>query len=179
MARDFEDLNDLDDLNDDELRGLVREHLAAHNGLDIDDLTIEAHDGRVILAGRVGTDGERLVAEHIVTDVLGILNYRNDIFVDPTRRATSPEAVDESIVDDDLREGLLLGDRAVTLTPEVEEPDAAPRRRPVRQHGRPHRHRRRHPLDSARAPDAGRHARPRRDERRSLAGSGKREAGSG
>lgn len=123
MARDFEDLNDLDDLNDDELRGLVREHLAAHNGLDIDDITVEAHDGRVILAGRVGTDGERLVAEHIVTDLLGIMNYRNDIFVDPTRRAASPDAVDESIVDDDRRERLLLGDRAVTLTPEVEEPN--------------------------------------------------------
>ena len=41
MARDFEDMNDLDDLSDGELRGLVREHLAAHNALDIDDLTVE------------------------------------------------------------------------------------------------------------------------------------------
>jgi len=121
MARDFEDLNNTEDLSDVELRGMVREHLAAHNALDIDDFTIEVHNGKVILAGRVGTDGERLVAERIVTDVLGIRNYRNDVFVDPTRRAISPEAADESIVDDDQREGLLLGDRPVPISPEVED----------------------------------------------------------
>ena len=126
MARDFEDLNGLEDLSDSELRGLVREHLAAHNALDIDDLTVEANNGKVILAGRVGTDGERLVAEHIVTDVLGIRNFRNDIFVDPIRRAISPEAVDESLVDDDQREGLLLGDRPVPLSPEVEDREPRP-----------------------------------------------------
>jgi hypothetical protein len=121
MARDFENLDDLDDLNDDELRGVVRNHLAAHNALDIDDLTIQVKDGLVILGGRVGTDGERLVAEHILTDVVGARHFRNDIFVDPVRRAESPEAVDDHIVDEETREGLLLGDRAVPLSPEVEE----------------------------------------------------------
>jgi len=120
MARDFEDINNLDDLNDDELRGLVREHLAAHNALDIDDLTVRVEDGTVILGGRVGTDGERLVAEHVVSDVIGAQKYRNEIFVDPNRRAESPEAVDEHLVDEDRREGLLLGDRPVPLNPEAE-----------------------------------------------------------
>jgi hypothetical protein len=120
MARDYEDINDLDDLSDDELRGLVREHLEAHNALDIDDLTVIVQDGVIILGGRVGTDGERLIAEHVVTDVVGALRYRNEIFVDPIRRATSPEAVDEHIADEDRREGLLLGDRAVPLSPEAE-----------------------------------------------------------
>jgi len=87
MARDFEDLHSIDDLNDDELRGLVREHLAAHNLLDIDDFTVEARNGLVILNGRVGTDGERLVAEHIVTDLVGAQRCQNNVFVDPTRRA--------------------------------------------------------------------------------------------
>ena len=121
MAQDFENLHDIDDLNDDELRGLVREHLAAHNALDIDDITVHVSNGRVILSGRVGTDGERLIAEHIVTDLLGAERLRNDIFVDQLRRAESPEAVDESIADDDRREGLLLGDRPVPLSPEVED----------------------------------------------------------
>jgi len=120
MARDFEDIHDIDDLSDDELRGLVREHLAAHNGLDIDDITVQAQNGTVILAGRVGTDGERLIAEHIVTDLVGAQKCRNDIFVDPSRRALSPEAIDEHLVDDDRHEGLLLGDRPVPLSPEAE-----------------------------------------------------------
>jgi hypothetical protein len=120
MARDFEDLHDLDDLSDDELRGLVREHLAAHNALDIDDLTIRAENGIVLLEGRVGTDGERLIAEHVVTDLVGAQRCRNNIFVDPSRRALSPEAIDEHLVDEDRREGLLLGDKAVPLDPETE-----------------------------------------------------------
>jgi hypothetical protein len=121
MARDYENMDDIDDLSDDELRGLVREHLAANNSLDIDDITVNVKDGQVILGGRVGTDGERLVAEHIVTDVIGVLSIQNDIFVDPTRRATSPEAADESIADEDRREGLLLGDRPTQQSDEVEE----------------------------------------------------------
>jgi hypothetical protein len=120
MARDFEDLNDLDDLSDDELRGLVREHLSAHNALDIDDLTVTVENGLVVLNGRVGTDGERLIAEHVVTDLVGAQKVRNDIFVDAARRATSPEAIDEHLVDEDRRSGLLLGDRPVPLSPEAE-----------------------------------------------------------
>jgi hypothetical protein len=121
MARDFEDVNDIDDLSDDELRGLVREHLAADSALDIDDLSVHVRDGRVILEGRVGTDEERRIAEHIVTDVLGIENCENDIFVDPVRRAVSPEAADDSLVDEENTEGRLLGDRPVGLSPEVED----------------------------------------------------------
>jgi hypothetical protein len=120
MARDFEDLNNLDDLNDDELRGVVRDHLAAHNALDIDDFTVEVRDGLVVLNGRVGTDGERLIAEHVVTDLIGAQRCQNNVFVDPARRATSPEAIDEQLVNDDRMEGLLLGDKPVPLDPETE-----------------------------------------------------------
>ena len=120
MARDFENIHNIDELSDDELRGLVREHLAAHNGLDIDDLTVRAENGMVILGGRVGTDGERLIAEHVLTDVVGAQRYRNEIFVDPARRAVSPEAIDEHLVDEDRREGLQLGDRALPLEPEAD-----------------------------------------------------------
>jgi hypothetical protein len=124
MARDFEDVNNIDNLSDDELRGVVRNHLEAHNALDVDDFTIQVHEGQVILGGRVGTDGERLIAEHILTDVLGTQRFRNDVFVDPMRRAESPEAVDDSIEDDERREGLLLGDREVPMS--AEAADAEP-----------------------------------------------------
>ena len=121
MARDYEDLHDIGDLSDDELRLLVRDRLDAHNALDIDDLTIHVRDGTVILGGRVGTEGERLIAEHVVTDLVAAANVRNEILVDPIRRAESPEAIDEHLVDEDRRSGLQLGDRPTSLSPEVEE----------------------------------------------------------
>ena len=120
MARDFEDVHDIDDLSDDELRDLVREHLAADSALDIDDLTITVTDGRVLLDGRVGTDEERRIAEHIVTDVLGLENYENRIFVDPVRRALTSEAIDDSLAEEDATEGRLLGDRPASISPETE-----------------------------------------------------------
>lgn len=120
MARDFEDIHDLESLSDDELRGLVREHLRANNAVDIDDITVRVADGVVVLGGRVGTDGEKLIAEHFVTDVLGAEAVRNEIVVDQIRRAESPEAADEHIADEEKREGLLLGDRPVPLSPETE-----------------------------------------------------------
>lgn len=121
MARDFEDIHDLDDLSDDELRELVRQHLAANNAIDADDIEVRVDDGRVVLEGRVGTDEERRIAEHVVTDILGIESVENEIFVDPVRRAESPEPVDEHIADEERREGLVLGDRPSQQSPEVEE----------------------------------------------------------
>ncbi len=123
MARDFEDINDISDLNDTELRGLVREHLAAQNALDIAEITVRVDKGTVVLEGRVGTDGERQIADHVVSDTLGILNYRNDIFVDPLRRATNPEAADEAVAARSRTEGLLLGDRPVPMNAEVDDAD--------------------------------------------------------
>jgi len=120
MARDFEDLDDLDDLSDGELRNLVRDRLAEHRGLDIADITVTVHDRVVALDGRVGTEGERRVAERVVTDLVGITTVRNNLVVDELRRAESPEAVDDHLADEDEHAGLLLGDRPVPLSPEAE-----------------------------------------------------------
>jgi len=118
MARDFEDINNLDQLDDRELRGLVRDHLAAHNALDVDDIAVDVRDGSVVLTGRVGTEGERRIAEHILTDVLGIQKFANDLVIDPIRRAESPMDVEEHLADEDQREGLLLGDRPMPISDE-------------------------------------------------------------
>jgi hypothetical protein len=123
MAHDFENMDDLEDLSDDELRRLVRTRLAEHQGLDVNDITVSVRDGTVHLSGRVGTEGERRVAERVVTDVIGIEAVRNDLIVDELRRAESPEAVDEHMADEDARAGLLLGDRPVPLSPEAEHLD--------------------------------------------------------
>ncbi|MBA3673159.1 MAG: BON domain-containing protein, partial [Gemmatimonadaceae bacterium] len=73
MARDFENMHDIEQLDDRELRDLVREQLGTHGALDLDQITVMASDGHVTLSGRVGTDGERGGAEHVLTDVLGIM----------------------------------------------------------------------------------------------------------
>jgi hypothetical protein len=120
MARDYEDIHDLDDLSDDELRELVRNHLRAHHAIDADDITVHVESGRVRLLGRVGTDGESRIAERILTDALGLRNVSNELVVDAIRRAESPLDLEEHLVDEDLHSGLLLGDRPVPLSPEAE-----------------------------------------------------------
>ncbi|MDB4891020.1 MAG: transport-associated protein [Gemmatimonadetes bacterium] len=120
MAHDYEDMHNIEGLDDRELRDLVREQLAEHSGLDIDDVTVLVADGTVTLSGRVGTDGERRIAEHVLTDVLGITEFVNDLVIDPVRRAESPAAIDEHLVDEEERSGTLLGDVAVPFSSEAE-----------------------------------------------------------
>ncbi|HMC54056.1 MAG TPA: BON domain-containing protein [Gemmatimonadaceae bacterium] len=123
MARDFENIHNTDDLNDRELRDLVRTHLSAHNGIDADYITILVEDGTVVLEGRVGTDYERRVAEHVLTDVIGLSSVRNDLVVQAIHRAESSLDIEDHLNEDDRAEGLLLGDRPVPLDPENAEAD--------------------------------------------------------
>jgi hypothetical protein len=118
--KDFENIDDVDDLDDGELTRLVRDRLAEHRGLDGADITVTVHDRVVALDGRVGTDGERRVAERIVTDLVGLTDVQNNLVVDALMRAESPEAVDDHLADEDEHSGLLLGDRPVPLSPEAE-----------------------------------------------------------
>jgi hypothetical protein len=117
---DFENLHSISDLSDRELRDVVRSHLRAHNGLDADYITVQVQDGVVTLEGRVGTDVERRVAERVLTDVLGIQHVENSLVVQAIHRAESPMDIDDHLVDEERTEGLLLGDRAVPLSPEAE-----------------------------------------------------------
>ena len=123
MERDFENIHDIDNLSDDELRQLVRHHLAAHNLLDADYIDVQLDNGVVVLGGRVGTEGERRVAQHVVTDVLGITSVRNEILIDPTHRGESPEAIDDNLVEEERTEGLLLGDKPQPFDDEAQPVD--------------------------------------------------------
>jgi hypothetical protein len=120
MAHDFEDIHDIDDLSDAELRDLVRDWLAQNETIDADDVVVQVEDGVVTLSGRVGTEGELRIAERLITDSLGITNVENELVVDPIRRADSPEAIDEHLVDEEAHSGLLLGDRALPVSDESE-----------------------------------------------------------
>ena len=117
---DFENLHDIADLSDRELRDVIRSHLRAHNGLDADYITVQVQDGAVTLEGRVGTDNERRVAERVLTDVLGIARVNNSLVVQAMHRAESPLDIDDHLIEEERMDGLLLGDRAVPLSPEAE-----------------------------------------------------------
>ena len=120
MEKDYEDTRDIDLLSDNELRALVRDELDTQLAFDPNDVEISANSGAVRLAGRVGTEEEFRIIERVVTDLVGVTRVKNELVVDPIRRAESPEAIDEHLVDEELHQGLLLGD-----IPRTEDPEAA------------------------------------------------------
>lgn len=127
MAQDFEDIDDIGDMSDGELRAFVRDRLEEQLAFDPEDIEVAVRNGVVRLSGRVGTESEYRIVEHVVTDVLGLTDVQNDLVVDSIRRAESPIAIDEHLVDEDAHEGLLLGDR-----PDSESSEAAHLREDVR-----------------------------------------------
>lgn len=123
MTRDFEDIFRLDDLSDDELRALVREQLADYETVDADNILVTAANGEVVLAGRVGTEEERRIAERILADVIGLKRYRNDLVVDEIRRDEEPEAVDDHLAESSERDGEPLGKPPENVDDEAEHID--------------------------------------------------------
>lgn len=120
MARDFEDIFRLDDLNDDDLRALVRQQLADYETVDADNILVTVTNGEVVLAGRVGTEEERRISERILADVIGLTSYRNDLVVDEIRRDEEPEAVDDHLAGSRERHGEPIGRRPENVDDEAE-----------------------------------------------------------
>jgi hypothetical protein len=120
VEKDYENIDDIDDLSDNELRALVKDTFDQQLFFDPDDVEVSVRNHVVTLSGRIGTEEEFRVAERVVADIVGIENVKNNILVDPIRRAESPEAIDEHLVDEDQHEGSLLGDRVSSDDPEAE-----------------------------------------------------------
>jgi hypothetical protein len=120
MADDYDNTDEIANLTDDELRELVISELKAHNSIDADDVSVHVKNGKVRIAGRVGTEVELRTVDHIITDVIGLKDVKNQLVVDELRRAESPEAIDEHLVDEDEHAGLLLGDKPSQQDPEAE-----------------------------------------------------------
>ncbi len=119
MERDYEDLSSPDSLDDEELRAKVREAFADNGGIDVDNVTVRVRDGEVQLLGRVGTEGELRTAEHVLTDVVGVSRFRNELVVDALRRSEAPEAAD------DAAEARDAGDYILGDAPEQQSDEAA------------------------------------------------------
>src|SRR5690606_29904456 len=96
MAEDYEDVDDLESLDDGELRDLIMERLADYPALDTDLVDVRVEGGRVTLSGRVGTERELQEFEHVLTDVIGVPHVENEIVIDELVRADYPEAADEA-----------------------------------------------------------------------------------
>jgi hypothetical protein len=120
MADDYEDIFELDELSDEELRELVRSQLADYDTIDADNILVRVKNGEVRLSGRVGTVSEREIADHILSDVIGLTDFRNDLVVDEVRRDEEPEAADDAIADAQARgEDELGGDADMTTDTEA------------------------------------------------------------
>jgi hypothetical protein len=96
MARDYEDIDDVDTLTDRELRELVLDRFGDRDDIDISGLELAVTEGRVRVAGRVGSEAERQIIEHVLTDVIGVRDVANELVVDDLVRAEQPEAADEA-----------------------------------------------------------------------------------
>ena len=102
MARDFDgDVYDFQNMTDDEIRGVILEHLGEYQTLDADDIDIDVQNGMVTLSGRVGTDAEVETATALLDDVLGLDRYANDLVVDELRRGGMPAGATDRFRDAD------------------------------------------------------------------------------
>jgi BON domain len=120
VEKDYEDIDEIDELTDGELRALIRDRLEEQVAFDPNDVQIGVRGGVVHLSGRVGTEQELRIVEHVITDLIGIKEVKNDLVVDPIRRAESPTPIDEHLADEELHEGILLGDGPRGEDPEAE-----------------------------------------------------------
>jgi len=119
MATDFEDLYDLDNLDDQEIADLIYQELEEYPEIDPDLIDVEVEDGFVTVTGRVGTEWELQVVEHVLTDVLGIANYSNELVLDELVRGEYSPAADEAVAED-LEVEAQIGEGAGQTDPSAE-----------------------------------------------------------
>lgn len=120
MADDFDNSDEIRNLSDDELKRYILDEFRSQKAFDVDDIDVWVNDGFVRLNGRVGTEEELRIIDHVMSDVIAVPNFDNQIVIDEIRRATSPEAIDEHLADEEEHGGLLLGDVPRPLSPEAE-----------------------------------------------------------
>ncbi|HZK78502.1 MAG TPA: BON domain-containing protein [Gemmatimonadaceae bacterium] len=120
MADDFDNTDEIQNLTDDELRQLVLDQLREQPMLDGDQIGVHTHEGKVTVSGTVGTEEERRILDHVLTDSIGLTNVKNNVVIGELYRAASPEPMDEYLVDEEEHSGLLLGDTPLPFSPEAE-----------------------------------------------------------
>ncbi|HEU4882148.1 MAG TPA: BON domain-containing protein [Longimicrobium sp.] len=94
------DIFDFSGMTDDELYDVVVQELREHPEIDSEWVEVQVRDGHVTLSGRVGSDSEVSVAEQVVTEILGLTEFTNELMVDELHRGETPEAADDAVAAD-------------------------------------------------------------------------------
>ena len=121
------DIFDFSGMTDDELYDLVVQELREHPEVDAEWIQVGVKDGRVTLSGRVGSDGEVSVAEQVVTEILGLTDFTNELIVDELHRGETPEAADDAVMQEleaDAQYGASSDNQSDTAAHLVEDLDA-------------------------------------------------------
>lgn len=92
------DIFDFSGMTDDELYDLVVQQLREHPEVDEGWIQVGVKDGHVTLSGRVGSDSEVSVAEQVITEILGIEAFTNELMVDELHRGEMPEGADDAVM---------------------------------------------------------------------------------
>ena len=91
------DIFDFSGMTDDELYDLVVQQLREHPEVDAGWIQVGVKDAHVTLSGRVGSDSEVSVAEQVITEILGLTEFTNELVVDELHRGEMPEAADDAV----------------------------------------------------------------------------------
>ena len=100
MAHEYDDLYDLSNLDDTEIKDLVLQELREVPDIDAELVEVNVEQGVVRLSGRVGTEQEVQTVEQVVTDVIGIERVNNELVVDEVVRGQRSEAADEAFAEE-------------------------------------------------------------------------------
>ena len=109
MARFGGELYNFEDMSDDEIREVVMDQLREHPNLDEGWIDVDVRGGHVTLTGRVGTDGESRIVENLVTDVLGLSAYSNELVIDELHRGETSMAIDEELAEEEAADDPIGG----------------------------------------------------------------------
>jgi hypothetical protein len=129
MAHEYDNLHDIANLDDGELKDLVLQELREYPDIDVDLVEVNVERGQVRLSGRVGTEQEVQTVEHVVTDLLGVGKVNNELVIVDAVRGQRSEAADDAFIEDteadpQMSTGAGIGTTSDTAQHLVEDLDA-------------------------------------------------------
>ena len=127
MAHDYENIDNVGDMSDGELRAFVRDRLEEQLAFDPEDIEVAVRNG-VVRLSEESAPSRNTGSSSTHSPMFRTPEVQNELVVDSLRRAESPMAIDEHLVDEQEHEGILLGDTPVgtLLKPRTSTRTSAP-----------------------------------------------------